>query len=389
VAVESRRAVTRGSLNIGISGMADATPLLHLLGHDEVASRVSGQLTWTGSAQGANDDWQISLASNLSGIESRLPEPFDKNRARTLPVSAQMRIDAHGIHDFVVDGRDLSIRGLVENGVTTARFDVQGVAGELRRTDDADEPRLKFERLELKRAPAVLAVAGALLPAQGELPLTVEDLRYAGLSLGGLQARLTRRDAGIEFSLESAASAPHQLVARGLCASAEVRCRVDFTADTRNLAALLSDVRLPAEWPTESLRAAGELTWPADSQSDLTHMLAGHFDLETAANNGDHLMTAVATLADGQIELANVQGTGPAADQLFRGSGRVALLAREYDLTVDYEQVSLAASAVPTPARARLARAWSALRGSVARRGWTEPADSRRVQWHGTWDAEH
>ena len=389
VAIESRRTAVRGGLSLSLSGTADATPLLHLLGHDEVASRVSGQLTWTGSAQGAHDDWHISLASNLAGVESRLPEPFDKSRTRTLPVSAQMRVGANGIQEFLVDGRDLSIRGVVENGITTARFDVQGVNGELRRAENADEPRLKFERLELKRAPAVLAVAGALLPTRGELPITVDDLRYAGLSLGGLQASLTRREAGVEFSLESAAAAPHQLTARGLCASVDARCRVNFTADTRNLAALLGDVRLPAEWPTESLRAAGELAWPADSQGDLTRVLAGRFDLETAGTNGNHQMTAVATLAEGQIELANVQGTGPEVDQLFRGSGRVALLAREYDFTVDYEQVSIAASAVPTPARARLARAWTVLRGSAARRGWAEPAESRRVQWHGTWEPEH
>jgi hypothetical protein len=389
VAIESRRALARGGLSFGLSGTADAIPLLHLLGHDEVASRVSGQLTWTGSAQGAHDDWHISLASNLAGVESRLPEPFDKSRTRMLPVSAQMRVDAKGIREFLVDGRDLSIRGLVENGIATARFDVQGVNGELRRAENSDEPRLKFESLELKRAPAVLAVAGALLPVRGELPITVDDLRYAGLSLGGLQTRLTRREGGVEFSLKSAAAAPHQLTARGLCASVDARCRVNFTADTRNLAALLGDVRLPAEWPAESLRAFGELTWPADSQGDLTRVLAGRFDLETAGKNDNHQMTAVATLADGQIELANVQGTGPEADQLFRGSGRVALLAREYDFTVDYEQVSLAASAVPTPARARIARAWTVLRGSAARRGWAEPADSRRVQWHGTWEAEH
>jgi hypothetical protein len=88
------------------------------------------------------------------------------------------------------------------------------------------------------------------------------------------------------------------------------------------------------------------------------------------------------------MTLANVQGSGPEADQVFRGEGRVALLAREYDLTVDYERVSMAAGAVPMPARVRVARAWTALRGSVARRGWTEVPEARRVQWHGTWDAE-
>ena len=56
------------------------------------------------------------------------------------------------------------------------------------------------------------------------------------------------------------------------------------------------------------------------------------------------------------------------------------------DVTVDYERVSLAATAVPSPARAGITRAWSALRGSAARRGWTEEAlPPRRVQWHGNW----
>jgi len=247
---------------------------------------------------------------------------------------------------------------------------------------------LQFAKLDLKRAPAVLAVAGALLPEDGELPMTIDELRYADHSLGALQANLARRDTDVAFSIESLESAPHQLIMRGRCASADARCRVEFKADTQNVAALLGGVKLPAEWPTETLRAAGELTWPADSQGEFTRVLSGRFALSTSGNNRDHQLSADATLADGQIELANVHGTGPNADQMFRGSGRVGLLAREYDLTVDYEQVSLAASAVPTPARARLARAWTALRGSVARRGWTEAPEARRVQWHGTWEPQ-
>ncbi len=394
VQIESRRPAARGNLNIGINGIADAAPLLRLLDQDEVANRVSGRVSWTGSAQrslaGENSGtWQISLASNLAGVESGLPAPFDKVRARTLPVSAQLRVDTRGIQDFIVDGRDFAIRGVVDSGLTSARFEVQGVAGELRRVDGRDDPRVQFERLDLKRAPAVLAVAAALLPADGELGMSVDDLHYSGNSLGALEASLARREEGVEFTLESPESAPHQLVARGLCASAEAVCRVEFTADTQNVAALLRGAQLPAEWPSESLHAAGELTWPADSPGDLTRTLAGRFDLSTQGRDRNHQMLANATLADGQIELANVQGTGPGADQIFRGSGRVGLLAREYDLTVDYEQVSLAATAVPTPARARLARAWTALRGSAARRGWAaEAPEARRVQWHGTWDAE-
>jgi hypothetical protein len=64
-------------------------------------------------------------------------------------------------------------------------------------------------------------------------------------------------------------------------------------------------------------------------------------------------------------------------------------MARDYDVTFEYEEVSLAANApMPTPARARLSRAWSVLRGSVARQGWAEPPETRRVQWHGYWDSE-
>jgi hypothetical protein len=246
---------------------------------------------------------------------------------------------------------------------------------------------MQIGRLDMKRSPAVLAVAAAILPADDELALAIEDFRYADRSFGAVNATLARRERGLEFSLESQQNAPHQLVAHGRCSNADALCGLEFTADTEHLAALLRGVQLPAEWPTETLHASGELSWPADLQGELVHALTGKFDLETEGVDSTHQLTASATLADGQIALANVQGTGPEADQLFRGTGRVALLAREYDLTVDYERVSLAASAVPTPARARVARAWTALRGSVAKRGWAEEPESRRVQWHGTWDA--
>jgi hypothetical protein len=177
---------------------------------------------------------------------------------------------------------------------------------------------------------------------------------------------------------------PHQFSVEGECT--EGTCRAAFVADTTQLATLVREVRLPPEWPRDSLHAKGEIHWPHETDVDLPRSLAGRFDFEAQGADGGHVMTADANLVDGQIELVNVQGTGPEPDQVFRGRGRVGLLARDYDLTVDYEQLSLTATAaVPTPARARLARAWSVLRGSAARRGWTEPPDARRVQWHGYW----
>jgi hypothetical protein len=390
VEIEARRVpaaagMARG-LTLGVSGVADAAPLLELLGHGAVADRVDGQLAWNGSAQrlAGNDAWQIALASNLGGLESRLPAPFDKLRARALPVSAQLRVDANGVREFEIDGERVKVRGQVDGRVTAADFEVQGVAGSLRRAANAD-PQLDIDMIELKRAPALLAVAGALLPANGDLTLSIGELRYSERSLGALQAAIARRADGIDFSLESPQAALHQLTAQGRCI--EGACRTQFTADTSHLAALLRGVRLPPEWPTETLHAAGELDWPLQAD-DTTRALTGRFDLETQGGDSNHQLVANAVLDDGQIRLDNVQGSGPAPDQVFRGSGRVSLVARNYDLSVDYEQVALAATAVPTPARAPLTRAWNALRGSVARRGFPAVPEIRRVQWHGSWEGD-
>jgi hypothetical protein len=135
-----------------------------------------------------------------------------------------------------------------------------------------------------------------------------------------------------------------------------------------------------------TLHVAGSLDWPAAAGTDIARTLSGTFDLATQGADREHQLTAVATVVDGQILLTDLQGTGPAPDQVFRGNGRIGLVARDYDVTVDYERVALAATAVPSPARARLARAWNAVRGSVERRGWSEAPETKRVQWHGTWD---
>jgi hypothetical protein len=299
-------------------------------------------------------------------------------------VNAELRFDARGVHEFSLDsGRD-SVRGRVSHGVTLAHFNLQGVSGEWRSDDAAQDPQVTLSRLELRRAPAVLAAAGAMLPAGNGLAVKVDELRHANRGLGALEASLSRSAAGVEFSLESAPESAHELDATGRCMNDSERCDLQFTIDTRQLRSLLGDTKLPAEWPTQTLRASGQLAWTVGP--DLAHALSGTFELETQGADSGHQLLASAQLSDGVIELTNVQGAGPEADQVFRGSGRVGLLARSYDLTIDYEKVSLAASAVPTPARTRLARAWTSLRGSAARRGWTETVPARRVQWHGNWE---
>ena len=75
VEFESRRAATRANLNIGINGVADAAPLLRLLGQPDIASRINGQVSWSGSMQRLaaedpqqNVGWQLSLASKLLSL---------------------------------------------------------------------------------------------------------------------------------------------------------------------------------------------------------------------------------------------------------------------------------------------------------------------------------
>ena len=304
-------------------------------------------------------------------------------------MNAELRIEGSAIRNFEIEsGRELIVRGQAGAEATVARFELAGVTGELSRpAAEGSTTRINIDRLALERAPGLLAMSGAVLPAAGELTLAISDLRQGGQSLGALDAEIARRDGAVEFNFESRAQSPHQISVQGTCANTPAgRCDAEFTVATSQLAGLLKNARLPPEWPTETLRASGRISWPGEIHGELARALSGQFELETRGADPGHQLFASATLDAGDIRLANVQGSGPAVDQVFRGSGRVGLVARDYDLTFDYEQVSLAASAaVPTPARARLSRAWNALRGSVARRGWAELPETRRVQWHGYW----
>ena len=254
VEIESRRSGARGGLTFAVNGVADAAPLLRLLGQADAAQRVNGQFAWTGSAQRGTDDGSGSCRSNtsLGGLESRLPEPFDKVRARAMPVKAELGIAREGVHDFLVDGRAFEIRGQVLAGVTTAHFDVQGVSGELRRSsNDGDESELRLEAAAARARAAGAGRGGGIAAGQGPgSAVTVGEARYATRSLGALEATISRDADGVAFSLESADSSIHAYPSRANAPAGD-RCRADFTAATTHLAALLRDVRLPAEWPTQ------------------------------------------------------------------------------------------------------------------------------------------
>jgi hypothetical protein len=386
VKLESRRAAARGALNVALEGTATSAAFAKLLGDSPLAARLDGEVQWTGSAvrlAGA-DDWRVSLASNLAGLESSLPEPFAKSRQRTRAVAAELRVDELGIREFeLTSGRDFLVRGSVAPDSDETHFDIDGIAGELRHTARAPEsPEVRVAKLDLKRGPAVLAAAGALLPQDARADFTIDDLRYANRSLGALRASVTRGRDDLRFEVESPATSPHRLQASGHCA-ATTGCSAEFTAATTQLASLMRDAQVPAEWPAESLHAAGVVAWSgAQDQDDLT----GRFELAAAGRVAEHQLVGKGVIGNGVIRLEDLQGTGPEPTQVFRGKGRVDYAEREYNLSIDYENVALAATAVPRPAAAKLARLWTTLRGSAAKRGWTEAPAARRVEWRGNWE---
>ena len=105
VEIESRRAAAGGAISFAVNGVADAAPLLRLLGQEEVAQRVSGQFAWTGSAQAnpatgcGRSRWRaISLASRAA-----CRAPFDKPRARAVPVDAALVVARDGVREFTVE----------------------------------------------------------------------------------------------------------------------------------------------------------------------------------------------------------------------------------------------------------------------------------------------
>jgi uncharacterized protein YhdP len=379
-----RRNATRGPFSANLGGTVDAAPLLKILGREDVSGLVSGRFAWAGQLRKVGDGWELSVDSSLSGLESRLPAPFSKARARPLSLRANVKLGEAGIREFdFASGRDV-LRGKVSAGDTAVDFDLHGVAGKWLSRDGRANARLDVERLELHQAAWVLGAAGASLSGNDELAISVDDLRHSDRSLGALRAELSRQPEALEYRFESIDGGPHTITGHGKCE--QDRCAVEFQFDTGQLASLVLVDELPAEWPKESLHASGELRWEPASDLDLTRQLSGTFELEVQGRDNSHQFVSNAVISGGRIQLENLQGIGPAPDEVLRGTGRINLLTRRYDVTVDYEQVAIAAAAVPSPARAGFARAWSALRGSAARRGWTEAPPPRRVQWHGSWD---
>ena len=319
----------RGSLSFAISGVADAAPLLRLLGKTDAASRVERPAFLDGHGAALERQGRRCLAAVARQHAHRRREPAARAvrqaRARALPVNAQLRVDVDGIQDFSSRvAAIVKIRGAFENGVTTARFEVQGVTGELRRDGQcvaarfASSDSTSSARRRCSRWPRPCCRPTA------NSRVNIDDLRHGDRSLGARAGdACASRDAGVEFSLESTQSAPHQMTAQGR-ARAMRAAGLEFTADTDHLAALLRGIAAAGGMAHRDA-ARGRRTVLARRMSRRSGARAGgQFDLETQGRDSSHQLLASATLADGQIALANVQGTGPAADQVFRGSGRVA-----------------------------------------------------------------
>ncbi len=194
------------------------------------------------------------------------PSPSTKPAARALPVSAQLRVDANGIQDFQVEsGRDLSIHGVVENGITTARFERAG-------RDRGAASRSQFVRAAgSDRTPRHETCARGARRGRGaaadERRARPDHRRPAlrrsqpGRAAGHAGTRRQRRRVLARIRARPRrTSSPRKGVA-----STQRRAAASSSPPTPNISprcCAASSCR--AEWPTETLHAAGELSWPAD-----------------------------------------------------------------------------------------------------------------------------
>ena len=130
------------------------------------------RVEWLGAAQSPTDDlWQISLSSNLGGLESRLPEPFDKARARAR--AGERRICASRAMAFAISWSRavaaLEMRGQRPGAASPPRTSTCRAWPENCGASRADgtTSELRLDELDARARAAVLAVAAALLPADG------------------------------------------------------------------------------------------------------------------------------------------------------------------------------------------------------------------------------
>ena len=317
--MKSNRAVpnTRAALTVGIDGVADAAPLLRLLGQAEVASRVNGQLSWTGTAQRrrSGDTGRMAARAREQSLGSREPPARAVRQGARAGAAGQCADTCRcGRHPRFQSSTAVTSRsaGRSNNGASSARFELQGVAGELRLAGPAAEPRLQFERLDLKRAPAILAVAGAMLPADGEITLDIDDLRHADRSLGA-RARNPRAAGRGRCVLarvgRNRAAPPGRRTGRARASIASAR---SSSPPIRKISRRSCGARsYPRSGPPSRCMRRANSAGPRTRRAISPPFSRAVSISKPKDDDSSHQMSANATVKGGQIELANVQGTGP------------------------------------------------------------------------------
>ena len=86
------RTASDGGVQINAAGEYSVAALRRQMSHSAVLDHLSGAAKWTGSVLVKDKSAEVKLSSNLVGLTSSLPEPFNKSAADVMPLNFERRL---------------------------------------------------------------------------------------------------------------------------------------------------------------------------------------------------------------------------------------------------------------------------------------------------------
>lgn len=284
--------------------------------------------------------------------------------------------------------------------------------------------RLHFARLDIPAGGAFGASAELIAALGPATELAVEDIVWDGRSLGSASATVTSHGRVLDVSDLRLASASHSIQGEVHCESAA--CRVQFSLDSRNVAATLEDFGFRPDLSAARALLQGDLEWRAGSGQPPLATLTGRLNMRLldgmtrsipdpnprgtpfplllvpalvnglGAAQNDSLqvdephglrfsrLEADFTVADGEADTSNLHFDGD-AEILMRG--RTGLLAHDYDQHV---WILRGEGRLPSPVRRLgatpgVAAAWLSIR-ELFGGGRHDTSTQAPLHLQGSWD---
>jgi len=86
------KTAAEGGVQINAAGEFSVAALRQQVGYSEVFDNLAGSAKWTGSARIRKKSADVKLSSNLVGLSSSLPEPFNKSAVDAMPLNFERKL---------------------------------------------------------------------------------------------------------------------------------------------------------------------------------------------------------------------------------------------------------------------------------------------------------